>query len=122
MNKLTKLEEKPATTFKISLQIYSGGSSMIFDRKDGLPFIIDKTDNAVRWLIANGYKEKDIKIIGEKPAIWDELFSPPILPVEPTLVEQVTEILSSEPVEQVTEILSSEPVEQVTEILSSEPV
>ena len=37
----------------------------------------------MRWLHAKGYKEADIEIIGEKPAIWDAIFSPPVVAQEP---------------------------------------
>ena len=87
MKKETPPKEAPKATFKISL-VVKGGFSIIF-RNNGMPFIIDKTDNAVTWLVTNGYKEKEIEIIGEKPVIWDALFSPP---KSPTLVEQVTEV------------------------------
>jgi hypothetical protein len=114
MNKIETKKEAPKPTFKISFHTVSGGSSIIY-RKDGLPFIIDRTDNAVKWLIDNGYKEKDIEIIGEKPVIWDDLFSPPKpIEPEPTLVEQVTEVLSPEP-----SLVTEQPPEP--EILSSEP-
>jgi hypothetical protein len=78
-----KTEEKKI--YKISLDIRSGGSSIIY-RHDGFPFICDTTDNSVKWLHDKGYKEADIEIIGEKPAIWDSIFSPPVVAQEPEAV------------------------------------
>jgi hypothetical protein len=101
----TKLKtEKPKTEKpKIRFQVNAGGSSIIY-RNDGLPFIIDKTNNAIKWIADKGYKEKEIEIIGEKPAEWDAIFSPPppviapepiVAPAEPvTPTESVVEILS----------------------------
>jgi hypothetical protein len=69
---------------KTSLHVKSGGSSIIY-RGDNLPFICDKTDNAVKWLHDNGYKEEEIEIVGEKPEVWDSIFSPsqPVIAPEP---------------------------------------
>ena len=77
----TKTEEKrekaEKKVYKISLDVRSG-SSVIY-RHDGMPFICDTTDNSVKWLHDKGYKEAGIEIIGEKPAIWDSIFSPPVV-------------------------------------------
>ena len=112
--KMETKKEAPKPTFKVDFQVKSEDSSIIY-RKDGLPFIIDKTDKAIKWLIANDFKEKDIQIIGEKPAIWDDLFSPPKSiepePTQPTLVEQATKILT--PINQVPEISLEVPVSVV---------
>jgi hypothetical protein len=75
-----KVVEK--STSKVRLHVDTRGHSTII-RNDGLPFIEDKTDRAVRWLAANGFKENEIEIIGEKPACWSTIFSPPI--VEPAV-------------------------------------
>jgi hypothetical protein len=76
MGKATKVPEKP--TFKVRLRVDDRGHSTII-RNEGLPFIEDKTDKAVIWLAANGFKENEIEIIGKKPACWDAVFSPPVV-------------------------------------------
>lgn len=70
------IKVEPKKVYKISLHVKSRGSSIIY-RGDNLPFICDKTDNAVKWLVDKGYKEEDIELVGEKPSIWDSIFSPP---------------------------------------------
>jgi hypothetical protein len=79
MGKAEKVE-KP--TSKIRLRIYTPEHSVII-RNDRLPFIEDKTENAVKRLFDNGYKTEEIEIIGEKPLCWDKIFLPIV--VEPTL-------------------------------------
>ena len=66
-------KEEPKVKKPVSLHI-KGASSIIY--REGLPFIMDKTENAVKWLADKGYKEKDIELVGEKPATWDDAFSP----------------------------------------------
>jgi len=60
--------------FKVQIRVSSDGTSTVI-RKE-LPFIVDKTDKSVAWLVAQGFKESEIEIIGEKPANWDALFNP----------------------------------------------
>lgn len=60
--------------FKVQIRVSTDGTSTVI-RRD-LPFIIDKTDKSVAWLVAHGFKESDIEIIGEKPANWDAIFNP----------------------------------------------
>ena len=66
-------KEEPKVKKPVSIHI-KGASSIIY--RVGLPFIMDKTENAVKWLADKGYKEKDIELVGEKPASWDSFFSP----------------------------------------------
>jgi hypothetical protein len=70
----TKVETEKKS-FKVRLRVYGDKATICRDR---LPFIEDKTDEAVKWLAAHGYKESEIEIIGDKPAIWDTVFSPPV--------------------------------------------
>jgi MoaA/NifB/PqqE/SkfB family radical SAM enzyme len=79
MNAAKKETEKEIKKIvkKISFHVKSS-SSIIYRNNTGLPFIIDKTENAIKWLIDNGIKQDDIEIIGEKPDIWDSMFSPQI--------------------------------------------
>ena len=60
-------------TTTVSLHVGRHGSSMIV-RSEGLPMISDKTERAVEWLAAQGFKPKDIELVGEKPANWDAVF------------------------------------------------
>lgn len=71
-----KVVEK--STSKVRLHVYAQGHSKII-RNDKLPFIEDNTDRAVRWLAANGFKENEIEIIGEKPACWNTVFPPAVV-------------------------------------------
>ena len=54
------------------------------ERDGGWPTITDKTEKAVVWLKANGYKVTDVELIGEKPVNWDTVWE--IAPVEPVVV------------------------------------
>jgi len=54
------------------------------ERDGGWPTITDKTESAVEWLKAKGYKVTDVDLIGEKPANWDTVWE--IAPVEPVVV------------------------------------
>lgn len=76
-----KAEEKKAekSKFKVRLRVV-GGSATIF-RGNGLPYIDDKTENAVQWLSDKGYKAEEIELDGEKPDIWETIY-PSIKPVE----------------------------------------
>jgi hypothetical protein len=69
----TKGEEKKV--YKVRLRIF-GTKAVIF--RDLMPSIEDKTEEAVKWLAAHDYKESDIEIIGEKPAIWDTVYPQPV--------------------------------------------
>jgi hypothetical protein len=62
--------------FKVQIRVSTDGTSTVI-RRD-LPFIIDKTDKSVAWLVAQGFKESEIEIIGEKPANWDAIFNPKV--------------------------------------------
>jgi len=73
--KAKKVEEEKRA-YKVRLRV-QGENSTIF--RDRMPFIDDKTNEAVKWLAANGYKESEIEIIGEKPAVWDTVFSKEIV-------------------------------------------
>lgn len=75
MNKTETKKEEPKVKKPVTFQV-KGGSSIIY-RNDGSPFIVEETGRAVKWLVDKGYKEKDIEIVGEKPAVWDAAFSPP---------------------------------------------
>jgi len=85
-------------TTTVSLHVGIHGSSTIV-RSEGLPMIGDKTERAVEWLAAQGFKPNDIELVGEKPANWDAVFeiAPPAPPVEKTepvaepVAEPVTE-------------------------------
>jgi hypothetical protein len=71
---MAKEEKKEKVASKIRLRVYEEKSTIY--RNDGMPSIDDKTDEAVKWLAAKGYKESDIEIIGEKPAIWATVYPP----------------------------------------------
>ena len=60
---------------KISFHVKSD-SSIIYRNNTELPFLIDKTENSIKWLVENGFKQEDIEIVGEKPPMWDAIFSP----------------------------------------------
>ena len=62
--------------YKVRLRIYGDKATICRDR---LPFIEDKTDEAVKWLAAHDYKESEIEIIGEKPAIWGTVYPSPVV-------------------------------------------
>lgn len=68
-------------TTKVTLETRTWGSSTIH-RGGGLPMISDRTEAAVEWLKAQGYKPAEIELIGEKPANWDAVFDEnPVAPV-----------------------------------------
>ena len=83
MAKVEKTVVKPVS--KVRLKVYSQTSATIL-RNDGLPRIDDKADKAVVWLAANGFKESDVELFGEKPANWDAVFSPAPV-IEPAVIE-----------------------------------
>ena len=70
-----KAAEVVKKTYKVRFRV-QGGTATIF--RDRMPYIEDKTDEAVKWLGANGYKESEIEIIGDKPAIWDTVYPQPV--------------------------------------------
>jgi len=82
-------------TTTVSLHVGIHGSSTIV-RSEGLPMIGDRTDKAVEWLAAQGFKPNDIELVGEKPANWDAVFeiAPPVENDVP-VVKPVTEITST---------------------------
>jgi hypothetical protein len=67
-------KEKPveAPKYKAVIKI-QGNLSTIY--RPGLPFIHDKVDSAIHWLKKEGYKSEEINVIGEKPSLWNEIFS-----------------------------------------------
>jgi hypothetical protein len=68
-------------TTKVTLETRTWGSSTIY-RGAGLPAITDRTEKAVEWLKAQGYKPAEIELIGEKPANWDAVFDEnPVAPI-----------------------------------------
>ena len=72
----TKAKVEPEKkAYKVRLRVYGANATICRDR---LPFIEDKTDEVVKWLAAHDYKEEEIEIIGEKPAIWDTVFPQPV--------------------------------------------
>jgi capsular polysaccharide biosynthesis protein len=86
---LTKKESEKETIKKIVKKIsfhVKSDSAIIYRNNTDLPFIVDKIENSIKWLIDNGYKQDvdngykqdDIEIIGEKPSTWDSMFSPTI--------------------------------------------
>lgn len=89
---------------KVTLRVHSQESATIH-RGNGLPFITDKTVNAVLWLKEKKYEEKEIAIIGEKPATWDAVFNPPkaeeptVTPEPAVTPEPVKEEPAAEPVQ-----------------------
>lgn len=81
MNKPSeKAKEVEKKISKIRLHVH-GEKSTIY-RNDGLPFIDDKTDAAVKWLNDNGFKKEDIEIVGKKPEIWDIIYPLPVKETE----------------------------------------
>jgi hypothetical protein len=76
-----------------TFQSFADGTSRIY-RKD-LPALIDKTDKLISWLVANGYKAKDIDIVGEKPASWDKAFGIEVVPAETPIAEKLSEVLNT---------------------------
>jgi hypothetical protein len=67
-------------TTKVTLETRTWGSAMIY--RENLPTISDRTERAVEWLKAQGYKPVEIELIGEKPANWDAVFDEnPVAPV-----------------------------------------
>lgn len=47
----------------------------IIVRGSGLPDIIIRSDKSAEWLVKQGFKIGDIKIVGNKPSNWDEVFN-----------------------------------------------
>ena len=71
---MAKKEEKVAgPTSKARLRVHSQTLATIL-RNDGLPAITDRTEEAVKWLAAQGFKPAEIEILGDKPATWDMVF------------------------------------------------
>jgi len=87
---VAKKEEAPVKkTTTVTLQVGAAGISII-ERGNGLPFISDRTDKAVEWLKAKGYKVTDVELIGEKPSNWDTVFEiAPEVSVEEKIEEKV---------------------------------
>ena len=75
-----------AKVYKVRLRVHGATATICRDR---LPFIDDKTDEAVTWLAAQGYKEAEIEIIGEKPAIWETIYPQPVKEPEAVTVAPV---------------------------------
>lgn len=73
---MSKVKVEVKSDIKVTIKVHSQESATIY-RGEGLPFITDKTVNSVTWLKDKGYEEKEIEIIGEKPATWDAIFNPP---------------------------------------------
>ena len=63
--------ETEKKTYKVRFKIF-GTKATIY--RDCMPYIEDRTDDAVKWLADHGYKESDIEIVGKKPAIWDTFY------------------------------------------------
>ena len=109
---MAKKEEAPVKkTTTVTLQVGAAGISII-ERGNGLPFISDRTDKAVEWLKAKGYKVTDVELIGEKPSNWDTVFeiapADPVVPEEqPTLVDPITNPVDATAV--VIEVVSTAP-------------
>lgn len=91
---MSKVKVEVKSDIKVTIKVHSQESATIY-RGEGLPFITDKTVNSVTWLKDKGYEEKEIEIIGEKPATWDATFNPPkveepAIPAEPVKEEPAT--------------------------------
>ena len=89
-------------------------------REGGWPTIVDRSEHAVEWLKAHGYKVTDIEIVGQKPANFDTVFEiAPPASVEAPLVEKVEAVLEAPSVpivegsEQVVSPVEVPPVEKV---------
>jgi hypothetical protein len=74
--------------YKVRLRVHGATATICRDR---LPFIEDKTDEAVKWLAAHGYKEGEIEIIGEKPAVWDTVYPQPVKEPAPIVIDSTVE-------------------------------
>jgi len=86
---MVKKEEKKVVkvvkTTTVTLRTGWGYADTARIERDGdWPTITDKTEKAVAWLKAKGYKVSDIELIGEKPVNWDTVWE--IAPVEPVVV------------------------------------
>jgi len=93
---MAKKEEKlPPKTTTVTLTTPWGYAhvSQIFRGKD-FPTIVDVSERALEWLKKNGYKEKDIEVVGVKPSNWDEMYPPPPVVVEETVKEVAPEVLA----------------------------
>jgi hypothetical protein len=90
---MAKAETVAKPTFKVRLRINPADTATIF-RGEGLPFIDDKTDSAVKWLADKGYKPEEVEILGEKPAIWSTVYPEPVAESTP-IVEPVVEPASA---------------------------
>lgn len=69
-----KEKDVVSSKFKVQLRVHSQETSTIVRLVEDLPMITDKTDKAVLWLVAKGFKADEIEVIGEKPKNWNEAF------------------------------------------------
>lgn len=117
---MAKKEEAPVKkTTTVTLQVGAAGMSII-ERGNGLPFISDRTEKAVEWLKAKGYKVTDIELIGAKPANWDTVFE--IAPAVPTVVdvaaaEATAAIIASEDARAIADLLSKAKEDPAGEVI-----
>ena len=85
----TKAKIEPEKkSYKVRLRVHGATATIC---RDCLPFIDDKTDEAVTWLAAQGYKEAEIEIIGEKPASWDTVYPQPVKEPAPIVIDSTVE-------------------------------
>lgn len=99
MDAAKKTEKKVVKkVYKIRLRVYPDGTSMIM--RNELPSLIDKTENSINWLGANGFKPDEIELLGEKPPIWDTVYpsTAPAPVIEQPAVEPEVAPVSVEPV------------------------
>jgi hypothetical protein len=96
---VAKSEVVAKPKYKVNLCTNSSNNSATIYRPD-MPYIIDNKEEAVRWLAANGYKAEDIGVEGEKPANWNTVFPPPVVPETTPMTEVLAEVLNkpSEPI------------------------
>lgn len=76
MSKKNEEVVKKTTIVTIKFQ----GDSSVVVRDNGLPMIMDTTENSVKWLVTRGYKKTDIATVGELPPCWSTAY-----PDTPTL-------------------------------------
>lgn len=67
-----KPEETVTKISKVRIEFHDTSATII--RGNGFPWISDKTENSVNWLVSKGYKPEEIEIIGTKPEYWDAAF------------------------------------------------
>lgn len=70
MSKKNEEVVKKTTIVTIKFQ----GASSVVVRDNGLPTIMDTTENSVAWLVARGYKRAEIATIGELPPCWSAAY------------------------------------------------